>query len=76
MAKKATSPAAGPASVKKPSALVDMRHSDRKAGFFVLFGDTEDALREIDRFFTAKHRVIVPLTVREIIDEEIARKFA
>ncbi len=28
------------------------------------------------RFFAAEHRVIVPLTVREILDEEIARKLA
>jgi hypothetical protein len=32
------------------------------------------ALREIDRFFREEHRIIVPLTVREILDEEIARK--
>ena len=33
-----------------------------------------DALREIDRFFKADHAVIIPLTVREILDEQIARK--
>lgn len=32
--------------------------------------------REIDRFFREEHRIIVPLTVREILDEEIACKLA
>jgi len=35
-----------------------------------------DAPREIDRFFKADHAVIIPLTVREILDERIARKLA
>ena len=35
---------------------------------------SDDALREIDRFFKADHAVIIPLTVREILDEQIARK--
>ena len=35
-----------------------------------------DALREIGRFFKADHAVIIPLTVREILDEQIARKLA
>ena len=35
-----------------------------------------DALREIDRFFKADHAVTIPLTVREILDEQIARKLA
>jgi hypothetical protein len=33
-----------------------------------------DAMREIDRFFREEHRIIVPLTVRETLDEELARK--
>lgn len=36
----------------------------------------DGALREIDRFFKADHAVIVPLTVQEILDEQIARKLA
>ena len=40
------------------------------------FDYTEDALREIDRFFKADHTVIIPLTVQEILDEQIARKLA
>jgi hypothetical protein len=37
---------------------------------------TSNALHEIDRFFKEEHRIIIPLTVREILDEEIARKLA
>ena len=44
--------------------------------FFVNFDYSSDALREIDRFFREEHRIIVPLTVREILNEEIARKLA
>ena len=51
-----------------------MRRSKREKGFFIAFDYTEDALREIDRFFKADHAVIVPLTVQEILDEQIARK--
>jgi DNA modification methylase len=51
-----------------------MRRSKRDKGFFVAFDYTDDALREIDRFFKADHAVIVPLTVKEILDEQIARK--
>jgi site-specific DNA-methyltransferase (adenine-specific) len=53
-----------------------MRRSKREKGFFVSFDYSEDALREIDRFFKEEHAVIVPLTVREILDEGIARKLA
>jgi len=53
-----------------------MRRSQREKGFFVAFDYTEDALREIDRFFKADHAVIVPLTVQDILDERIARKLA
>jgi hypothetical protein len=51
-----------------------MRRSKREKGFFVAFDYTEDALREIDRFFKDDRAVIVPLTVREILEEQIARK--
>ena len=53
-----------------------MRRSTREKGFFVAFDYSDDALREIDRFFKADHAVIVPLTVQEILDEQIARKLA
>ncbi len=53
-----------------------MRRSKREKGFFVAFDYTDDALREIDRFFKDDHAVIIPLTVLEILDEQIARKLA
>jgi DNA modification methylase len=53
-----------------------MIREERKKGFFVSFEFSSDALREVDAFFRREHRVIVPLTVREILDETIARKLA
>ena len=43
-------------------------------GFFIGFDFTSDALLEINRFFTRTRKVIQALTVREILDEEIAMK--
>ena len=51
-----------------------MRRSRREKGFFISFDYSEDALREIDRFFKEDHATIVALTVRDILDEQIARK--
>ncbi len=51
-----------------------MARSDRTKGFFVSFDYSRDALTEIDAYFRKCGRVIIPLTVREILDEEIARK--
>jgi DNA modification methylase len=51
-----------------------MLRSKRKKGFFVGFDFSRDALTEIDGFFRREHAVIVPLTVRDILDETIARK--
>jgi hypothetical protein len=45
-------------------------------GFLVAFGFSSDALTEIDAFFRRTGKVIVALTVREILDEGIARKLA
>ncbi|MGH7840453.1 MAG: DNA methyltransferase [Candidatus Binataceae bacterium] len=53
-----------------------MAREERSKGFFVSFDYTSDALTEIDRFFRTSGKVIVPFTVREIIDEEIARKLS
>ena len=53
-----------------------MRRVGREKGFFVSFDYSEEALREIDRFFREEHRVIVPLTVAEILHEHLARKLA
>jgi DNA modification methylase len=51
-----------------------MQRSGRKLGYFVGFEFTGDALFEIDRFRRTTGNEIKALTVREIIDEEIARK--
>jgi hypothetical protein len=53
-----------------------MRRAKREKGFFVAFDYSDEALREIDRFFKQDHAVIIPLTVRDILDEETARKLA
>lgn len=51
-----------------------MHRENRVKGFFVSFDFTDGALTEIGAFFRKSGKVIVPLTVREILDEEIARK--
>jgi DNA modification methylase len=53
-----------------------MMRTKRKKGFFVSFDFSSDAMTEIDRFFRREHIVIVPLTVREILDETIAQRLA
>lgn len=51
-----------------------MRRANRSKGFFVAFDYSKDALAEIHDFFAREHRVIIPLTVQEILDEQIAHK--
>lgn len=51
-----------------------MIRSERHKGFFISFDYTSDALAEIQRFFKQTGRAIVPLKVREILDNEIAMK--
>jgi hypothetical protein len=53
-----------------------MARADRKKGFFVSFDYSRDALTEIDAFFRKSGRIIIPLTVSEILNEQIARKLA
>ncbi|HTS68406.1 MAG TPA: DNA methyltransferase [Terriglobia bacterium] len=53
-----------------------MQRENRLKGFFVSFDYSEDAKMEVDAFFRRSHKVIIPLTVREILDEEIAAKLA
>jgi hypothetical protein len=53
-----------------------MNRAGRGKGFFVAFDYSGDALAEVQRFFTAEHKTIIPLTVQEILDEQIARKLA
>ena len=51
-----------------------MMRENRTKGFFVSFGFTSDAMLEISGFFRREHRVIAPLTVQEILDDQIAQK--
>ncbi len=53
-----------------------MTREDRTKGFFVAFDYTSDALREIDAFFRKSGKAIIALTVREILEEELAKKLA
>ena len=49
-----------------------MQRAKRKLGYFVGFEFSRDALFEIDRFRRQTGCEIKPLTVREILDEELA----
>ena len=40
------------------------------------FSILDGALREIDAFFKRSHKAVAPLTVKQILDEQIARKLA
>ncbi len=53
-----------------------MTREDRTKGFFIAFDYSSDALTEIDRFFKKSGKAIIPLAVREILDEQIAKKLA
>jgi DNA modification methylase len=53
-----------------------MMREECEKGFFVSFDYTSDALTEADAFFRRTGKVIVPLTVQDILDEQIARKLA
>ena len=53
-----------------------MIREDRAKGFYVSFGYTSDAISEIGSFSRKTGRVIVPFTVREILDDRIAHKLA
>lgn len=53
-----------------------MIREERMKGFFISFDFTSDALTEIQRFFRQTARIIVPLTVRQILEDEIAMKLA
>jgi hypothetical protein len=51
-----------------------MATHERTKGFFISFDYSDDALKEIDHFFRTTGKVIIPLTVQEILEEQIARK--
>jgi hypothetical protein len=52
-------------------------HGRRSArGFFVSFDYTSDAMTEIGRYFRQTGKVIVPFTVSETLNEQIAQELA
>ena len=53
-----------------------MTRENRTKGFFVSFAFTSDALTEISNFFKRSGKVIVPFTVAEILEDQIAHKLA
>jgi hypothetical protein len=53
-----------------------MTTHERTKGFFISFDFSGDALTEIDFFFRKTGKVIVPLTVKEILEEHLAKKLA
>jgi len=53
-----------------------MMREDRTKGFFVSFDFSSDAMSEIQAFFKKTGKSIIPLTVKDILDEQIAYKLA
>jgi hypothetical protein len=53
-----------------------MRRASRTKGFFVSFDYTEDAEREVTRFWKEEQRTIILLTVKELLDGNFAHKLA
>jgi hypothetical protein len=53
-----------------------MMRKDRQKRFFVAFGYSEDALREVGAFFKKTGKSIIALSVRDILDEQITYKLA
>ena len=51
-----------------------MIRANRRRGVFFGFDYTQDATTEAGRFFRSEHREITLFTVREILDEQTARK--
>jgi site-specific DNA-methyltransferase (adenine-specific) len=53
-----------------------MMREDRTKGFFVSFDYSGDAMSEIDAFFRKTGKSIIALTVKDILEEQIAYKLA
>ena len=51
-----------------------MKRQGREKGFFISFGFTADALREITRALREEGLDIIPVMVHEILDEEVSLK--
>ena len=73
MAKKPASNSKNIPAVGKPSSLVDTKVIYCK-GFFVAFDYSSDAMSEIQSFFKKSGKSIIALTVKDILDEQIAYK--
>jgi hypothetical protein len=52
-----------------------MMREDCEKGFFVSFDYSSDALQEIESFFKRSHKVIVTLTVKEILTGRLRRNW-
>ena len=59
---------------KEKRAFDDRHESTRATGFFVFFAYSSDAMTEIGQFFKRTGKMIRAFTIRDILDEEIARK--
>jgi len=53
-----------------------MMREDRTKGFFVSFDYSSDAMTEIQSFFKKTGKTIIALTVKDILEEQIAYKLA
>jgi hypothetical protein len=53
-----------------------MMREDRTKGFFVAFDYSSDSMSEIQAFFKKSGKSIIALTVKDILDEQIACKLA
>ncbi|MHB9068822.1 MAG: restriction endonuclease [Sedimentisphaerales bacterium] len=53
-----------------------MMREDRQKGFFVSFDFSSDAMSEIQAFFKKTGKSIIALTVKDILEEQIAYKLA
>ena len=53
-----------------------MMREDRTKGFFVSFDYSSDAINEIQAFFKKTGKSIIALTVKDILEEQIAHKLA
>ena len=53
-----------------------LQREKRTTGFFVAFDYSSDAMTEIGAFFKRTGIIIRALTVKDILDEQIARKLA
>jgi len=53
-----------------------MMREDRTKGFFVSFDYSGDAINEIQAFFKRTSKSIIALTVKDILEEQIAHRLA